>query len=646
MAAPSQRPLFAGVRRALTADLDLQVEEEAWERLAPEALLSRLSHAGIDIGAELRVLLGGGSPNALHVWAAEVLESGNAVWTTNFDELIEEAARSRSVQFHRLLPDQDPGCRCSLGHLVKVHGTLSSEDVLARSEQVLTPLRAGWLQRLNADLAGATVALLGYAGADIDLRAGLRSALEQTDSAVWFGTEWDRETLERRFKSPLSQGLLKLDLSERPDLVALEWAAARGYLGSVPPELLTLARAPLTVPQPKGRYRVNDLVRARLLDDFGRVEEARRHYRRSAWRGPRRLAALQAVYSSGMIHGSPWRPVVLTVLDGLCALPVRWHWPHRQRLSYLTWNFPPDERLRILERSLVEIGSDPQILLSAANAAKEVNPQRAVEIGERAQREAMERAEPANVAWATFVLSLAQRWLGDLRAAEEQAERLADGFDALAGPVWIGWGAFEQGAIAALKGDPITAVDKMREAASVFTSSGSMFAFDAWCGVLAAERAAGNKGGQVDALGRAQMLMRADDRRRRFKREVLLVEEAELARQAGKIDEAEHAYSELSQSPTAAQKILGLLGWGEVQVRRGAKPEAAWRALHQSDELGFGYGQVHAAITLGLAGEMAGEEAELKIAASVYDPPARADVTGLHRFCQGVDSDEHLLCFP
>jgi hypothetical protein len=50
--------------------------------------------------------------------------------------------------------------------------------------------------------------------------------------------------------------------------------------------------------------------------------------------------------------------------------------------------------------------------------------------------------------------------------------------------------------------------------------------------------------------------------------------------------------------------------------------------------LGFGYGQVHAAVTWGLAGQLDVEEAEQRIAASVYDPPVRDDATGLLHFAR------------
>ena len=62
----------------------------------------------------------------------------------------------------------------------------------------------------------------------------------------------------------------------------------------------------------------------------------------------------------------------------------------------------------------------------------------------------------------TLCRSLSLRWLGKLDEAAEQAAQLADGFDALAGPVWKAWGHFETGAVAALQGDAEAAISLMR----------------------------------------------------------------------------------------------------------------------------------------------------------------------------------------
>lgn len=627
------------------------MEQALSRQLAPEAVLSRLSRAGLDVDRELRQMLGGGSPNAIHAMAAETLGEGSAVWTTNFDELIEAAARTAAVEFHRRLPGDSPDCDCGLGHLVKMHGTLSGERVLARSEDVLVPLAQPWLKRLAADLRGVEVAIVGYAGADIDLRTGLRDALRLAAKAVWFGTERDRDPLRRRFANVLATGRLQLMISSRPDWAAFDWGSRRGLVGSIPDELITQLYDPAPPPKAHAQYEPNHLLRARVLDDIGDGGEghaggARREYRRALLVGPRRRVAAGALYSSGMIHGARWRAAVVPCLSVLCALPVRWSWPHRQRLPYLTWNVLPDRRLPILDRSLATLGYEAAIMMAAANAAKEVDPRRAVQLGLQAQKDAIARRDPADVAWATFVLSLALRWRGDLAAAAEQAARLADGYDALAGPTWVAWGHFEVGAVMALRGELPDAQRQMQLAVEVFTAAGSIFTFDAWCGMIAICRAAGDSVGQRTAYDEARRLVERGSLRRRFKRDVLMVEDAEDARARSDLDEAERLYGSLSRSRTIAQELLGWLGLGEVQRQRGERPEASWTALRRSRAVGFGYGEVHAAVTLGLAGEITEEAAEEQIAHSVYVPPVRDDVAGLGRYCQGRDPTAHVLCFP
>jgi len=641
LAAPAGRPLFFPLRDALFAQLGvaLDAEELAW-RMAPEALLSRLAGAGVDVDRELRSMLGGGRPNALHVVAVEVLRRGDPVWTTNFDELIETAATEAGVEIHRLLPGDDAAGTCALGHLVKPHGTLSDEHVLARSEDVLAPLPDAWLERLAADLDQARVAVVGYAGADVDLRTGLAAALRTTAALTWFGRPSDEGPLHERF------GAVDLALSERPDRAALEWARAERLAGGVTPELADQLAEEIQHPALQATFDADRLLRARVIDDFGRALEARREYRSALLLGPRRRTAARALYSSGMIHGAPWRPPVVTALNLACALPLRWITPHRLRLPYLTWNVEARPRLRALERSLEIDGEDPAIVLATANAAKEVDPARAVELARQVQAGALAAEQPGPLAWATFTLSFALRWIGDVEQARDQASRLADSYGPLAGPTWTAWGHFESGASAALTGDLDRGAEQMLLAAEVFTAAGSMFAFDAWCGALAIHRADGDEPARQKAYDKASALLQDAALRRRFMREVLLVEEAELAREQGRLDAARDMYSELSASPTLAQQLLGLLGLGEVQRSRGEEPSAAREALRLSDERSFGFGRVHACVTLGLAGAMSADEAERRIAVDDFRAPERPDADGLLRFCQGTDAARHVLCFP
>jgi tetratricopeptide (TPR) repeat protein len=337
---------------------------------------------------------------------------------------------------------------------------------------------------------------------------------------------------------------------------------------------------------------------------------------------------------------------MLAVLNAACAIPIPWQWPHVQRLPYLTWNLAPDKRLPILEGSLRRGGPGADLLRAAANAAKEVEPRRAVELGLKARELAREHDSAPQLAWSTFVLSFAFRWLGDLEAAAAAAAELSDGVDALAGPQWVAWGHFESAALAAMRGELSAAADDMVYARATFTAAGSIFTYDAWCGLIAIHRAAGDLDAQRSAYNAAASLLHADPLRDRFKRDILLVEDGEYARACGDLSAAEQAYRALLRSPTLAQELLGWLGLGEVQRARGQEPVAAWRALERSDETGFGYGQVHAAVTLGLAGRLTEEDAERRIAESHFNPPASSQHDGLLRFCQGPTPERHVLCFP
>ncbi len=223
-------------------------------------------------------MLVGGEPNALHYAAAAGLGRGAAVWTTNFDELIETAATHQGIDYHRLLQGDEPSCSCGHGHLVKVHGTISGQTIAARSEDVLQPLDEAWVRRLRTDFAAAEVAVVGYAGADIDLRTALRGALAGSTIAEWFEIEARREVLSRRFGDVLASGRLHLRINDRPDLAFLAWAAARGLAEHTPAGVDDATRGALVdVVPPAAAVGADELLRGLIADDFGDFREARQH---------------------------------------------------------------------------------------------------------------------------------------------------------------------------------------------------------------------------------------------------------------------------------------------------------------------------------------------------------------------------------
>ena len=83
-----------------------------------------------------------------------------------------------------------------------------------------------------------------------------------------------------------------------------------------------------------------------------------------------------------------------------------------------------------------------------------------------------------------------------------------------------------------------------------------------------------------------------------------------------------------------------------MQRAIGEEPTYARSALTLSRRLGFAYGEVHAAVTLGLAGCMPLSEAEAIIAASNFLPPSRTGGRDLLRFSLGPRPELHPLSFP
>jgi hypothetical protein len=148
--------------------------------MLPEPFLQALS-GSVDVVAWLRELLGSGSPNAVHYLLATLSRAGAAVWTVNFDELIERAGGS--------------GIEIS-----KPHGTLSGQMVFT-SDDVLRGLSPEWEAKLRASVSGRIALFIGYSGNDLDFRPIWDDVLRSADHVVWyvFGTDdaSTREAAER-----------------------------------------------------------------------------------------------------------------------------------------------------------------------------------------------------------------------------------------------------------------------------------------------------------------------------------------------------------------------------------------------------------------------------------------------------------------
>ena len=216
------------------------------------------------------------------------------------------------------------------------------------------------------------------------------------------------------------------------------------------------------------------------------------------------------------------------VLRCLAHIPGAQIWAYRQLLLCYTWTGKPAQSWHVASTAPRLVMADSRFRLQAASAGKECAAAEALPLALDAQAHAVTHRRPRDAAWATLCLSLSLRWTGDLQRAEEEANRLADGLDALAAPVWRAWGHFELGALATLRDDAVTGVAEMRAAREVFEAAGAQdFVFDALCGELAAQR-------QVDPTGaysiyqQAATLLSNGNRKSRFTRDALVPRERGL----------------------------------------------------------------------------------------------------------------------
>jgi hypothetical protein len=201
-------PLFPGLRSlifeacGLDDALDLTDCERASlpnlvDRLAPEALLLLLDRAGVPVSTLLLDLFNQACarPSVVHEIAAAAAADGAAVWTTNYDTLIEEAAalRGRPVGTVNVPFGADPGAH----GIVKVHGSLNrrvevgspwtiGEGLIYTVPPLLLGLRPAWRERFVDDVRDSHLVVLGYAGADIDMYPELVRAVEIAARVSWF----------------------------------------------------------------------------------------------------------------------------------------------------------------------------------------------------------------------------------------------------------------------------------------------------------------------------------------------------------------------------------------------------------------------------------------------------------------------------
>jgi len=627
--------------------------------MAPETLLHAFTTARVPVETLLRAPFLGGEPNAIHFVAAEVLATGGSVWTTNLDVLVERAAEQGDVPYHRIVAPDHALCTCRRGHLFKLHGSADIGRFALTSDQVLKRLEDSWRVALSTTCEMNEVAVVGYAGNDIDLRDALDVAFAGSAQTTWFIVAGESGGV-RRFERLNASGRLEVREARRgsaqqarPDWDFIAWADSRRLTSGVPADVRQHLKEPAESVFDI-HLKPSPLLQAAVLDAFGDAARAKRRYRRALWsRDPRVSArALQSLVNLGLVHGARWRQWALRLL-GLATDhgPLKgWRKLWRWRLRGLTYTFRPAITLPVAQRALSQFDDD-HLRLEVANAAKLVGRLHlARDLATTVKRQAVagSRVDAQLAASATLNLSITLRWLGDLPAADRASTELADGLGGLASLNLQTWGLAEQGCVAGLDGRHGPALESLAKAAEDFALLTDRVSHtDAETFSIPILRLEGERAEAGRVLGTAQRRLEQAPARSKFREEALTVEVGELAREDRRYAEAASIFAQLASSQHIIHAILGLLGLGECQREQATRPEAAERALTLSRRVGMRFGALHALVTLGLADRDRVDSIEREIRELDYGAPERDDgMTGLLRFCLGPEPDRHLIAFP
>lgn len=268
----------------------------------------------------------------------------------------------------------------------------------------------------------------------------------------------------------------------------------------------------------------------------------------------------------------------------------------------MNWNAGPAAGWRAAERTLARFPSDAKIALYAASMAKEVDPASALAPAARARE--VSSGHPKALAWATYVLAFAHRWLGNLEQAKQHAAQLVDGIDSLAGPEWTAWGHFETAANSILRGELELGVSRMEAADDIFSAIGSRFKLDGKIGCAMSACASRDLESADHHVSRAEAIVNEGSRGSQYSRELLDVARAECDRLAGEDCRSLVRYHALAGSEVVAHRTIGLLGIADIARRRDQGTAATWTAFRSAKKHGFRYGCEKALTMLALSGEV------------------------------------------
>jgi hypothetical protein len=565
-----------------TGDVPLTHQQQAARGLAPEPFILALRRSGVDILGWLRATLSGGTPNAAHVALAQLAERGAAVWTVNFDELIERAGAGLAVS---AWPDPP----APLARLLKPHGTVGGA-LIADSEQVLLGLGAGWLTRLRADVAGRTVVFVGYSGRDLDFQPLWDDVLQAAARVLWFDVALPADELRRR------QAMLRrvdaagrLTFATRPPATPgapsnpsgdfVRWCESQGLVAVDPVLTAALYDTPpgITYPRLSGALAFGAAATQQILGD---APAARRTYAEMIRTGPDRRTAARALLDLTLNHGGPG--VARALAAGFLVPPLGparrlREMAGRKRVTILA-NLGQHATVLRATRSAAARKLPVPLMLRSAALRMTGSLDDAAETAAEALRLALAQAHPVRVAHAAFQRGLALVWAYRLAEARENLENVQRPYATIASNRWVAWADFVEAGLEIHHRSADAALRAVERGAARFRAEGLVDGrIDMETIRLTALRLGGDRSGYQRCRADLQVLL--DPARRsgthyarghRFTLEAIALEDSEFARvHLADLDQAERHALFAAQSQYPIHTALGSLALAAVHRARG-----------------------------------------------------------------------------
>lgn len=591
----SQLPGFNRLRNDALADLGLEhytdastIHGRVAAEMLPEPFMNALASSGFDVPGWLSSRFKHGKPTDGHHALDSLARRGAAVWTVNFDELIEATA---ATPLDTCAWPDSPG---SATQLLKPHGTLSGE-IIVTAEQVLGILPDAWHDRLRHDTAGRTALMIGYSGRDLDFRPIWADVLQRCSRVIWFDIANADFTARQHMLRTLDRSRLEWREHDDPTVDFVDWCHRHDLIE--PTITTTFGPAPTG---PQSRIPPNPFYKARFQQLLGDLGGARRTYLSQLHRRPVRSVELLA--EQQMNHGSTPTARVLEAAASVVstrdddfaealrrkALTIYANTGNHERVAERTENY---------EQAPTSVAGTLRAATLRATASLDESIDVAWESLERARRE----QHPVRAANAGYQYAQSLVWA---HRHDEAEQFLNDPYDLIASNAanrWVAWRDLLLAAIA-IHADPSRAIIVAETGTERFATEGLLDGVMSGRQTLTvAHRANDDLDGARSTLASLEELRTKRGtfylRHSVLSHQWVQLEHAEIARATG--DEcARDSYRALSDSTYPIMSSLAHLGLAFCDLHDGTDPTpAANVAEHIATSIGARY-QAHVASDL------------------------------------------------